>query len=178
MNSYNQSQIYDIINNLDDGITIRGDLIAEAILYHGKNIENRKRKINKKYLALHIGSGKINKDIHQYLLKNIKNINEKKLPKNHIVGIIKLGDSKFINELTDDEKKNKWIYEGNGYNVCNYITDVFILDKPIQCRGFQSVTWNLKCVDKNLIKKNKFEIPLKEKIISQLLLQQSFYPIF
>tara|TARA_B110000285_G_C15109173_1_gene609972 strand:- start:1702 stop:2208 length:507 start_codon:yes stop_codon:yes gene_type:complete len=164
--------INDIIDNLDDGITIRGDLIAECILYHGKNIENRKRKINKKYLALHIGSGKINKDINKSLLNNIEKINEKKLPKSHIVGIIKLGESKTIDELTDDEKKNKWIFEGNGYNVCNYITDVYILDTPIKCRGFQSVTWNLKCVDKDLIKKNKFELSLKQKIINQLLLKK------
>ena len=54
----------DLAENLNHGITVRGNLVAECILFHGKNVECRKKKIlNKKYLALHLGSGKINKDL-------------------------------------------------------------------------------------------------------------------
>ena len=42
---YPKSEIKDIITNLNHGITVRGNLVAESIMYYGKNIENRTRKI-------------------------------------------------------------------------------------------------------------------------------------
>jgi len=162
----------DIIDNLKSGITVRGELVAECIMYYGKNIENRKQKIkNHKYLALHLGSGNINKEVKNHLLENLKDVEYKKhkLPKGHIVAILKMGVSKRVDELTEEEKKSKWVYKGDGYDVCNYIEEVYILKNPIKCRGFQSLTWDLECVDKNLKKKEKFEKKLKEKIIEELL---------
>ena len=161
----------DIINNLKSGITVRGGLVAECIMYYGKNIENRKREIkNHKYLALHLGSGSIKKDVKKHLLDNLKDVEYKKhkLPKGHIVAVLKMGDSKKVKELNEEESKSKWVYKGDGYDVCNYIEEVYILKKPIKCRGFQSLTWNLECVDNDLKKKEKFEKKLKEKIIEEL----------
>jgi len=161
----------DIINNLKSGITVRGELVAECIMYYDKNIENRKQKIkNHKYLALHLGSGNINKEVKKHLLENLKDVEYKKhnLPKGHIVAVLKMGDSKKVDELTEEESKSKWVYQGDGYDVCNYIEEVYILKNPIKCRGFQSLTWNLECVDNNLKKKEKFEKKLKEKIIEEL----------
>lgn len=161
----------DIISNLNSGITVRGELVAECIMYYGKNIENRKKKINgHKYLALHLGSGNINKEVKKHLMDNIKDIDYKKhkLQKGHIVAILKMGESKKIEELNEVEKESKWVYKGGGYDVCNYIEEVYILDNPIKSRGFQSMTWNLKCVDNNLKKKDKYKKSLKEKIINEL----------
>ena len=166
---YPQDEIQDIIDNISDGITVRGELVAESIMYYGKNIENRKSKIrNKKYLALHVGSGKINKDVEKHLLDNIDERTEHVIPKGHIVAILKLGDAKTITELNEEEKTNKWIYNGGGYNVCNFIEKVYILRNPIKSRGFQSITWKLNCVDNALKKKGVFEKSLKEKIIEEL----------
>lgn len=161
----------DIINNLNSGITVRGELVAECIMYYGKNIENRKRKIKgHKYLALHLGSGNINKEVKKHLLNNLKDIEYKKhkLLKGHIIGILKMGESKKIDELNEEEIKNKWVYKEGGYDVCNYIEEVYILKNPIKCRGFQSMTWKLECVDNDLKKKGKFEKEIKEKIKNEL----------
>ena len=166
---YSQTEIQDIIDNLNDGITVRGDLVAESIMYYGKNIENRKSKIqNKKYLALHIGSGKISKEVETHLLENIDERQKYKIPKSHIVAILKLGEAKKISELTENESSNKWVYRGGGYDVCNFIDKVYILKNPIKSRGFQSITWKLECVDNALKKKNKFIKSLKEQLIDEL----------
>lgn len=167
---YPQSEINDIINNLNNGITMRGNLVAECIMFHGKNIENRKQKIKHQYLALHLGTGRINKDLKRHLINNITDYDEKKhkLPKGHIVGIIKMGESKHINELTKEEQTNKWIYSEGGYNVCNYIEKVYVLKNPIKCRGYQCMNWKLECVDNHLKNKNKFDKKLKEKIVDEL----------
>lgn len=167
---YPQSEITDIIENLNHGITLRGKLVAKSIMYYGKNIENRTRKITHKYLALHLGTGKINKDVKRHLLENINKdeLKDYKLPKGHIVAILKMGKSKHISELNKEEQKNKWIYSEGGYNIMNYIEKVYILKNPIKCRGFQCMNWKLECVDNNLKNKNKFEKKLKEKIIEEL----------
>jgi hypothetical protein len=168
------NNIKDIIENLNHGITVRGNLVAECIMFHGKNIECRKKKIKHKYLALHLGSGTINKDLKKHLKLNYKldpKKNQPKLKKGHIVAILKMGESKFLNELNKKEWENKWIYSEGGYNVCNYIEDVYILKNPIKCRGFQCMNWKLECVDNDLIQKKKFKIPLKQKIISNLIFE-------
>ena len=167
-NMYSQEEINDIIANLNDGITVRGNLVAESIMYYGKNIECRKKKIKQKYLALHLGSGKINKELEIHLKNNCENYTDKKLKKGHIVAILKMGQPKFLSEMTEEELKNKWIYSEGGYTAMNYIEKVYILKNSIKSRGFQSMTWNLQCVDNDLKKKEKFEKSLKEKIIEEL----------
>ena len=167
---YPQSEIQDIIENLNHGITIRGNLVAESILYYGKNIENRTRKITHKYLALHLGSGRITKDVERHLLANIEDYDKKKykLKKGHIVAILKMGEAKHLTELNEDEQKNKWVWRNGKYDVCNFIEKVYILKNPIKCRGFQVQTWKLECVDNNLKQKNKFDKSIKSKIITEL----------
>jgi hypothetical protein len=167
---YPQYEINDIIKNLNHGITIRGNLVAESIMYYGKNIENRTRKITHKYLALHLGTGRITKDVERHLLQNIENYDKKKykLKKGHIVAILKMGESKHISELNKEEQKNKWVWKNGKYNIMNYIEKVYILKNPIKCRGFQVQTWKLECVNNNLKQKNKFDKSIKSKIITEL----------
>ena len=165
---YPQSEIQDIIENLGHCMTVRGDLVAECILFHGKNIENRTRKITHKYLALHLGTGKINKDVEKHLLENIDNRHSHKFKKGHICAILKMGKAKHINELNKEEQKNKWVWRGGKYVVSNFIEKVYILENPIKSRGFQSQTYKLECVDNALKQKNKFEKSLKEKITEEL----------
>jgi len=79
-----------------------------------------------------------------------------------------MGVAKKNSELTKEEQQSKWVYRGGGYDVCNFIEKVYILKNPIKCRGFQSMTWNLECVDRALKQKNKFDRTLKEKIVEEL----------
>lgn len=165
---YSQEEISHIIDNLNDGITVRGNLVADSIMYYGKNIENRKKKIKKQYLALHLGSGRIHKDVERALLPNIDEVKDYKTKKGHICAVLKMGVAKKNSELTKEEQQNKWVYHGGVYDVCNFIEKVYILKNPIKSRGFQSMTWNLECVDRALKQKNKFDRPLKEKIAEEL----------
>ena len=172
MNKYSREDIEDIEKYLNHGLTVRGNLVAECIMYYGKKVELRKKKIkNKKYLALHLGSGKINSLLKQHLIKHyIPDYNEKKynLKKGHIVAIMKMGESKHLNELPEDKISDKWLFSEGEWKVCNFIEKVYILNNPIKSRGFQSMTWNLECVDNHLKKKKCFEERLKEKIIKEL----------
>ena len=170
-----KEEIQDIIDNLQHGLTVRGNLVAEAILYHGKNIENRTRKIKHKYLALHLGTGRISKDVERHLLSNIKERTDYKLKKGHIVAILKMSHAKHINELNEEEQTNKWVWRGAKYNVMNFIEKVYILKTPIKSRGFQCQTWKLECVDNALKQKNKFDISIKNKIFSELRTLQQGY---
>ena len=172
---YSQEEIQDIIDNLNHGITVRGNLVAECIMYNGKNIENRTRKITHTYLALHLGTGKINKDVERHLLQNIENRTDYKLKKGHIVAILKMGEAKHLTELNEEEQTNKWVWRGGKYDVCNFIEKVYILKNPIKSRGFQVQTWKLECVDNALKQKNKFDISIKDKIISELRTLQEGY---
>ena len=175
---YPESEIQDIIENLNHGMTVRGNLVAECIMFHGKNIECRKQKIRHKYLALHLGSGKIKKDLERHLKLNYglePTENQPKLKKGHIVAVLKMGESKHLSELTQEEWNNKWIYSEGGYSVMNYIEKVYMLKNPIKSRGFQCMNWNLKNVDNALKKKNKFDIPIKDKINTELRKLQQGY---
>ena len=153
---YPQEEIQDIIDNLNHGITVRGNLVAECIMFNGKNIENRTRKITHKYLALHLGTGKINKDVERHLLANINERTDYKLKKGHICAILKMGEAKHLTELNEEEQTNKWVWRGGKYDVCNFIEKVYILKNPIKSRGFQVQTWKLECVDNALKQKDKF----------------------
>ena len=156
MNKINKptlEEIKDIKENLNHAMTVRGVLVAESIMYYEKNIENRTKKIKHKYLALHLGTGKIKKDVLAHLLENIKERTNYKLKKGHICAILKMGESKHLNELNEEEKKNKWIWNGGKYDVCNYIEKVYILKNPIKTRGFQVMNWRLICSDNALKKK-------------------------
>ena len=165
---YPQSEIQDIIDNLNHGITVRGNLVAECIMFNGKNIENRTRKITHKYLALHLGTGRINKDVERHLLANIEERNNYKLKKGHIVAILKMGEAKHLTELNEEEQLNKWVWREGKYDVCNFIEKVYVLKNPIKSRGFQVQTWKLECVDNALKKKEKFEKSIKEQIVEEL----------
>ena len=165
---YPQSEIQDIIDNLNHGMTVRGNLVAECIMFNGKNIENRTRKIKHKYVALHLGTGRITKDVERHLLANIKERKDYKLKKGHIVAILKMGEAKHLSELNEEEQKNKWVWRGGKYDVSNFIEKVYILKNPIKSRGFQCQTWKLECVDNTLKKKNKFQKPIKGKIVEEL----------
>ena len=169
INKITKEELQDINENLLHGMTIRGKLLAQSILYNSKNIECRNKKIKHKYLALHLGSGKINPLLRKHLEKNfLKEDKKYKLPKGNIIGILKMGKSKELTELNEEELKNKWIYSEGGYKVITYIEKVYILKNPIKSRGFQCMNWKLECVDNNLKKKNKFKKSLKEKIIEEL----------
>ena len=170
---YPKEEIQNIIDNLAHGMTVRGDLVSYSIMHAGKNVELRKKKIKHTYLALHLGSGKINPALKEHLIKNFifkysPKDKKYKMKKGHILAILKMNGSKKISELTEEEKKNKWIYSEGGWNVCNYIEKVYILPEPIKSRGFQVMCYRLECINNHLKKKGKFERPIQEKIVEQL----------
>lgn len=157
--------LVEIEKEMKSGITMKGALVSYALLYGGKNIENRTKKIKPGWYALHTGSSKIDPKIEEYVIKNLQKNNikqipqEKDLPHSCIVGAFHISGAE---ELKDNKKLKE-----NGWSlgpVCNFVDKTLAFNNPIPTKGAIALGWRFDSVDKRNNSKEKLENKIKNEI--------------
>lgn len=160
MYNINNFDIKEAIESVNSAMTVKGQIIGYSFMYSGKNIENRNRKIKDGWYALHIGGSKQLVPKHHYIYGLLSSFKKEDLPpRSSIVGVFKING-------VDNNKNNPWYIGPIGNKVTKFIKfKTPIINLP----GHQSVTYNLKTIDKKLYKRNgKNEIPIKNQVIEKL----------
>ena len=156
--NYSNEDILEAKSMCNNAFTIKGQKIGYMFLYSGKDIENRTRKIKPGWYCIHIGCSK-KPNVSKDYLNLVDNYDEKYMPpRSSIIGCVKI-------EGVENNTSNKWFIGPIG----NKITKIIRFKTPIiDLPGHQSITYNLKTIDKKLIKKNKFKTPVKNLINQEL----------
>ena len=138
------------VKDLKGGISVFTH-IAWAILHGGKNIENRSRKIQPGWYALHTTSRKTTPPLIDYVSNIVeipKDFNHNKW-KQRIVGFIHIRDNDRQYQI------NPWVYPGCG-NVHHFIDEVIVLKNFIKTPGAQNVPWSFSAIDNHNKRYDKY----------------------